>query len=140
RQVGGTVRSLPVTARRRLRQSVRNTTPRYVVSKMRPRASAHEVVIGMKWQTIATVVAGTLVLSACAVSSTSGSGQAVNTSSSEAATTSPSEAGSTGAGGVRTESRQVSGFTAVELQGFGDLTIEQTGAESLTIEAEDDIL
>jgi len=98
------------------------------------------VVIGMKWQTIAAVVAGTLVLSACAVSTTSGSGQAVSTSSSEAATTSPSEAGSTGAGGVRTEPRQVSGFTAVELQGFGDLTIEQTGAESLTIEAEDSIL
>jgi len=100
----------------------------------------------MKWQRIAAVVAGTLVLSACAVSTTSG--QAVSVSSSEAATpgsgesatTSPGGAVSTGSGEVRTESRQVSGFTAVELQGFGDMAIEQTGTESLTIEAEDNIL
>jgi hypothetical protein len=63
---------------------------------------------------MAAVAASALVLSACAV--TAGSGE------------------------VRTESRQVSGVTAVELQGTGDLTIDQTGTESLTIEAEDNIL
>jgi hypothetical protein len=38
------------------------------------------------------------------------------------------------------EARQVSGFTKVELTGVGELTIEQTGAESLTISAEDNLL
>lgn len=43
---------------------------------------------------------------------------------------------STGAG----EIRQVSGFSAVELSSVGDLRIEQTGTESLTIEAAPDVL
>jgi hypothetical protein len=34
----------------------------------------------------------------------------------------------------------VSDFNAVELQGIGNLTIQQTGSESLTIEAEDNII
>jgi Malate synthase/Putative auto-transporter adhesin, head GIN domain len=95
---------------------------RAVVPSMRPRASGKRGGDRMNWQRIAAAVASTLVLSACAV--TTSSGEAVTTSSGE----------------VKTESRQVSGFTVVELQGLGDLTIEQTGAESLTIEAEDDIL
>jgi hypothetical protein len=45
-----------------------------------------------------------------------------------------------GSGQLATESRQVSGFTKVELAGFGELTIEQTGTESLTISAEDNLL
>jgi Putative auto-transporter adhesin, head GIN domain len=45
-----------------------------------------------------------------------------------------------GSGQLATESRQVSGFTEVELTGFGELTIEQTGTESLTISAEDNLL
>lgn len=45
-----------------------------------------------------------------------------------------------GSGQLATESRQVSGFTKVELTGAGDLTIEQTGSESLTISAEDNLL
>ena len=45
-----------------------------------------------------------------------------------------------GSGNIKTESRSVSGFTAVDLSGSGHLTIEQTGTESLTIEAEDNIL
>ena len=45
-----------------------------------------------------------------------------------------------GSGNLKTESRTVSGFTAVDLSGNGHLTIEQTGTESLTIEAEDNIL
>jgi hypothetical protein len=45
-----------------------------------------------------------------------------------------------GSGEVSSESRQVSGFTKVELSGSGELKIEQTGIESLTISAEDNVL
>ncbi len=41
---------------------------------------------------------------------------------------------------VTSESRNVSGFDAVELHGVGNLSIQQTGSESLTVEAEEDIL
>jgi hypothetical protein len=42
----------------------------------------------------------------------------------------------TPSGNKTTESRPVSGFTAVELGGAGEVTIEQTGTESLTIVAD----
>src|SRR5215207_8527671 len=42
--------------------------------------------------------------------------------------------------GVTKESRDVSGFKEVELRGIGNLSIEQTGSESLTVEAEKDII
>ncbi len=45
-----------------------------------------------------------------------------------------------GSGNVIRESREVSGFTEVALTGIGNLTIRQTGSESLTIEAEDNII
>jgi len=45
-----------------------------------------------------------------------------------------------GSGQIGNESRQVSGFSKVELNGSGELTIEQTGTESLTISAEDNLL
>jgi Putative auto-transporter adhesin, head GIN domain len=45
-----------------------------------------------------------------------------------------------GSGQLATAQRTVSGFTKVELAGQGDLTIEQTGTESLTISAEDNLL
>ena len=45
-----------------------------------------------------------------------------------------------GSGQLATEARQVSGFTKVELTGVGELTIEQTGTESLKISAEDNLL
>lgn len=45
-----------------------------------------------------------------------------------------------GSGQLATESRPVSGFTKVELSGTGELTIEQTGTESLSISAEDNLL
>jgi len=45
-----------------------------------------------------------------------------------------------GSGNVVSESRNVSGFTEVALESIGDLTIQQTGSESLTIEAEDNII
>jgi hypothetical protein len=45
-----------------------------------------------------------------------------------------------GSGNVTTEDRAVSGFTEVLLAGAGDLSIEVTGSESLSIEAEDNLL
>jgi hypothetical protein len=43
-------------------------------------------------------------------------------------------------GPVTKESRNVSGFDGIELRGVGDLIIRQTGRESLTVEAEKDVL
>ena len=45
-----------------------------------------------------------------------------------------------GSGNVKTESRQVSGFTKIDLAGSGEVTIDQGPAESLTIEADDNVL
>jgi hypothetical protein len=45
-----------------------------------------------------------------------------------------------GSGQLATQSRQVSGFTSVELAGVGELSIDQTGTESLTVSAEDNLL
>src|SRR5215218_10670529 len=45
-----------------------------------------------------------------------------------------------GSGNVKTESRNVSGFQQVELDGQGTLTITQGDNEALTVEAEDNIL
>jgi hypothetical protein len=45
-----------------------------------------------------------------------------------------------GSGQLSSESRQVNGFSKVELTGAGELSIEQTGTESLTISAEENLL
>lgn len=45
-----------------------------------------------------------------------------------------------GSGAVISETREVTGFDGVVLLGSGDVTIEVTGTDSLTIEAEDNIL
>jgi hypothetical protein len=45
-----------------------------------------------------------------------------------------------GSGQVVTETREVSGFSKVELSGSAELTIEKTGTESLSISAEDNLL
>ena len=45
-----------------------------------------------------------------------------------------------GSGTVTTESRPVQGFREVSLNGSGQLTIEQNGAESLTITADDNLM
>jgi hypothetical protein len=45
-----------------------------------------------------------------------------------------------GSGNVITETREVSGFSAITLTGAGTLIIEQTGTESLTISTDDNIL
>lgn len=45
-----------------------------------------------------------------------------------------------GSGDVTSESRDVSGFTEVVLEGSGSVTVSITGTESLTIEAEDNLI
>jgi hypothetical protein len=45
-----------------------------------------------------------------------------------------------GSGQLATQSRQVSGVASVELTGAGELSIDQTGTESLTVSAEDNLL
>jgi Putative auto-transporter adhesin, head GIN domain len=45
-----------------------------------------------------------------------------------------------GSGQLATQSRQVSGVTSVELTGAGEPSIDQTGTESLTVSAEDNLL
>jgi hypothetical protein len=45
-----------------------------------------------------------------------------------------------GSGNLATESRAVAGFEEVSLSGAGHLVVEQTGVESLTITAEDNLL
>jgi hypothetical protein len=77
------------------------------------------------------------------VSSSSGSsGQASSSSSQVTSSSSSSSAGNTAEepSNVTSESRNVSGFEEVELQGVGNLSIQQTGSESLTVEAEEDLL
>jgi hypothetical protein len=53
-----------------------------------------------------------------------------------------SSAGKSGQGpaNLTEESRNVSGFEEVELRGVGNLSIEQTGSESLSVEAEEDVI
>lgn len=45
-----------------------------------------------------------------------------------------------GSGNVVTETREVSGFTAVTLQGFGEVIIDQNGSETLTVTADDNFM
>jgi hypothetical protein len=45
-----------------------------------------------------------------------------------------------GSGTLKSEKRDVVGFTEVAISGEGELTLSQTGQESLTIEAEDNLL
>ncbi len=45
-----------------------------------------------------------------------------------------------GSGKVASEPRDVSGFDEVELSGIGNLSIRQTGSESLTVTAEEEVL
>jgi hypothetical protein len=46
----------------------------------------------------------------------------------------------TGSGNVVSESRNVSGFTKIDLSGSGEVTIDQNGTEALTIQAEDNLM
>lgn len=48
--------------------------------------------------------------------------------------------GTTGSGTVKTETRNVSGFTKVQFSGIGTLNITQTATESLQVSADDNLL
>ncbi len=73
------------------------------------------------------------------VSSSSGSSGQVSSSSSQVTASSAGNIDEEPSN-VTSESRNVSGFEEVELQGVGNLSIQQTGSESLTVEAEEDVL
>ena len=75
-------------------------------------------------------------LAGCATGTTVGSSGGPAAPAATPVTPAAAAPGSGGAG----ESREVRGFTGVELASFGDLQIDQTGTESLTIEAAPDVL
>ena len=88
---------------------------------------------------VATAVTITGTVTGCATATTGTS------PSTPAATAAPASAAATAAPvtaapGRVVENRAVRGFTAVELSSFGDLQIEQTGTESLSVEAAPDVL
>ncbi|MDQ4003237.1 MAG: DUF2807 domain-containing protein, partial [Actinomycetota bacterium] len=74
------------------------------------------------------------------VSSSSGSSRQVSSSSSQISSSSSAGNSAEEPSNVTSESRNVSGFDEVELQGVGNLSIQQTGTVSLTVEAEEDVL
>ena len=77
----------------------------------------------------------TVALAGCATGTTvGGSGGPAAPAASPTPTAAAPTAGGAG------ESRDVRGFTSVELTSFGDLQIDRTGTESLTIEAAPDVL
>src|SRR5689334_21418762 len=81
------------------------------------------------------ILAAVVAVASCATGTrVSSSGSPVPTAT--PVTPGPATAGSGEAG----ESREVHGVTGVELASFGDLQIDQTGTESLTIEADPDVL
>lgn len=46
----------------------------------------------------------------------------------------------TGSGASKTEQRQVSGYSTIKLSGIGELAIAQTGAEAMSVTADDNVL
>lgn len=78
----------------------------------------------MRWRPVFVVLVSGLALTGCA---------AVEVTAARSTTV-------RGSGHVVSEPREVRDFTGVVLAGIGELTIEQTGTESLTIQAEDNIL
>jgi hypothetical protein len=102
------------------------------------RMTRNTMAIGAK-RLLMGVVALAVVLTGCATGTTaSGSGDRGSaapppTGVGAAARAAPESGGAT-------ERREVSGFTGVRLTSIGDLRIEQTGTESLTIDADADVL
>ena len=85
------------------------------------------------------VVAVAVVLTGCAAETTaSGSGGPATAAPSPTGAATPAPALPESGGAA--ERRDVSGFTGVKLTSIGDLYIEQTGTESLRIEADADVL
>jgi hypothetical protein len=75
----------------------------------------------IRWAILLTLVAGAVSVAGCNLGNITGGGI-------------------TGSGNLKTETRQVSGFTQVDFSQVGTLTIQQTGVEALTITADDNLL
>ena len=103
-----------------------------------------EFIVGENHRSVQGISGGTLNLTyedgsiSSVTTSSSGSSTEGNTSSSQV-TSSAKESGKDTTNVVE-ESRDVGGFYEVELRGVGNLSIEQTGSESLTVEAEEGVL
>ncbi|CAA9424760.1 MAG: hypothetical protein AVDCRST_MAG37-180 [uncultured Rubrobacteraceae bacterium] len=103
-----------------------------------------ELTVGENVHSVQRFSGGTLNLtydngSISSVTSSSGSTTQVSSSSSEVVSSSTG-ATAQGSSDVTSESRDVSGFDEVELQGIGNLSIQQADSESLTVEAEEGVL
>jgi len=102
--------------------------------------------VGKNVHSVHRVSGGTLNLTyengSISSSATSSSSSSVSTQSGFSSSETNEETSSTtdGSSNVTSESRNVSGFEEVEFEGVGYLFIRQTGSESLTVEAEEDIL
>ena len=120
--------------------------------KISPDGEVHvELTVGENARSVQRISGGTLKLtyengsiSSVVSSSTGWSGQGSSASSQVISSAGeidekPSDTTSEPSN-VTSESREVSGFGEVELQGVGNLSIEQADNESLTIEAQTDIL
>jgi hypothetical protein len=95
--------------------------------------------MAMQAKRLLTGVVAVAVLTGCAIGTTvSGSGGPASTAPRPTGAVTPATA--VPESGRVIESREISGFTGVELTSIGDLRIEQTGTESLTIEADADVL
>lgn len=98
-----------------------------------------ELTVGKNVHSVQRISGGTLNLTyekgsiSSAVSSSSGSSVRGSSSSSSGTT-------AQGSSETTSESRDVSGFEEVELRGIGNLSIQQGDSESLTVEAEEDVL
>jgi hypothetical protein len=100
-----------------------------------------DLTVGKNVRSVQQISGGTLNLTyergsiSSNVSSSSGSSGQDSSSSTQEPSGTTNEPGN-----VTSESRDVSGFNEVELKGIGNLSIEQTGSESLIVEAEEEVL
>jgi Putative auto-transporter adhesin, head GIN domain len=96
------------------------------------------------WVAKSTLILILLLFGGCAGPGSTSASSGTNTSGTSEGTNQPRNMSDLtailGSGNVVSESRNVSGFTEVALESIGDLAIQQTGSESLTIEAEDNII
>ena len=110
-----------------------------------------ELTVGENAHSLQSISGGTLNLtytdgSITSVTASSSTSRGVGDSSSSQVSSAAKQSGQKPNGKtneparVAKESRNVSGFGEVELRGVGNLSIEQTGSESLTIEAEEDVI
>lgn len=104
-----------------------------------------DLTVGKSGHSVHRISGGTLNLTYdngnISSSASSSSSSSVSSQSASLVETDAEDSGTTdGSSKVTSESRNVGGFEAVELEGVGNLSIRQTGSESLTVEAEEDVL